>query len=199
VRSAADAAALIHHGPEAVANRVYSGRNGTGLESTGDGWRYIGRGLLQITGRANNAAAAAACRHLYIGHPELLLQLGDATLASAWWWAAHGCNVAAVTLAINGEAMAGAVERLTLYCGVLAWLTLLFHPHPPRQRGGRLKSWFSVGCCRATLVVPTTLWRRHEIEKNKNLCSGFVGYGWRADVGGYGCQREYYGPAVQID
>lgn len=121
VRGAADAAALIQLGPEAIANRVYSHRNGNGPESSGDGWRFRGRALLQITGRGNYAAAAAACRRPYVEHPELLLQPSDAALASAWWWTAHGCNapadrgdVAGVTAVIN-PAMAGAEQRAALY------------------------------------------------------------------------------------
>jgi putative chitinase len=43
------------HQPERIANRAYAGKIGNGNEASGDGWRYRGRGLVQITGRANYA------------------------------------------------------------------------------------------------------------------------------------------------
>jgi putative chitinase len=122
VKGIDDAKALIQAGPAAIANRVYAGRNGNGPEGSGDGARFIGRGCLQLTGRANYAAAAAALKRPYTEQPALLLQPGDAALASAWWWKEHGCNALAdagdigrITRVINGSAMAGAEERAALY------------------------------------------------------------------------------------
>jgi len=53
--------------PEKIANRVYADRMGNGNEASGDGWKYRGRGALQLTGKANYEAFAK-----YLGHNEVL-------------------------------------------------------------------------------------------------------------------------------
>lgn len=118
VRGPADACALIAAGDVAIACRVYAGRNGNGDEASGDGWRYRGRGLLQITGRANYAAAAAGCGQPWVERPELLAEPTGAALSAAWYWRTHGCGPLAdagqidrITRAINGPAMEGAEAR----------------------------------------------------------------------------------------
>lgn len=78
--------------PERIANRAYGGRMGNGPESSGDGWRYRGRGLIQITGRANYRAAGQALGLPLEEHPELLEQPEHAAQSAAWWWAQHGLN-----------------------------------------------------------------------------------------------------------
>ena len=55
--------------PKALANRVYAGRNGNRDEASGDGWRYRGRGLIQLTGRANYVRAAQALGRDYVEGP----------------------------------------------------------------------------------------------------------------------------------
>ncbi len=113
-----DVAASLARNPQALANRVYSNKNGNGDESSGDGWRYRGRGLIQLTGRANYMAAEAAINAPYKSQPELVAQPVHAAMTAAWYWAAHGCNeladasnVEAITRAINGPAMAGLADR----------------------------------------------------------------------------------------
>lgn len=78
--------------PERIANRAYGGRMGNGPKSSGDGWRYRGRGLIQITGRANYRAAGQALGLPLEEHPELLEQPEHAAQSAAWWWAQHGLN-----------------------------------------------------------------------------------------------------------
>nr|MBF3179170.1 glycoside hydrolase family 19 protein [Pseudomonas aeruginosa] len=82
---------LARH-PQAIANNTYASRNGNGDEASGDGWRYRGRGLLQITGRSNYRAAAAGLGQPLEAEPELLEQPEWAALSAAWWWATHGLN-----------------------------------------------------------------------------------------------------------
>lgn len=110
--------------PEALANFVYAGRNGNGSEMSGDGWRYRGRGLFQLTGRNNYTSASLDLARPYLQQPELVAQPTDACLTAGWFWDRHHLNTLAdagsvdlITRAINGIAMAGAVERRALVRG----------------------------------------------------------------------------------
>lgn len=87
----------------------YEGRTNLGNTEPGDGARFKGRGLLQITGRAGYAACGAALGVDLITDPGLLESPELATRSAAWWWAAHGCNeiadkgdFKALTKRING-------------------------------------------------------------------------------------------------
>lgn len=120
-RSVADAAPFVRN-PQGLANRVYAGRNGNGNEASGDGWKFRGRGLFQLTGRANYLRAAQALGRPYVGDPDLVSEPSDAALTAAWFWRDAGCNQMvdadnfnATTRAINGPAMLHAHERLSLY------------------------------------------------------------------------------------
>lgn len=117
VASLGDAARLVRS-PQALANRVYAARNGNGSEASGEGWRYRGRGLIQLTGRANYAAAAEALGAPLLEQPELVARPAYAALTAAWFFAAAGCNaladasnIEAITRAINGPALAGLADR----------------------------------------------------------------------------------------
>lgn len=105
---------------EAIANTAYSLRFGNGDAASGDGWRYRGRGLIQITFRANYRAAGAGLNLDLIAHPELLEQPVHAAAAAGWFWQAHGLNALAdagqfdrITLRINGG-MTGQPSRVAL-------------------------------------------------------------------------------------
>jgi|LakMenE01Jun11ns_1017448.scaffolds.fasta_scaffold9956670_8 putative chitinase len=66
-------AAKYERKPEAIANRVYAGRMGNGNEASGDGWKYRGRGALQLTGKDNYAAFAKYCnRPDVMSNPDLV-------------------------------------------------------------------------------------------------------------------------------
>ncbi|MEH1294863.1 glycoside hydrolase family 19 protein [Pseudomonas aeruginosa] len=119
---------LARH-PQAIANNTYASRNGNGDEASGDGWRYRGRGLLQITGLANYRAAAGGLDQPLEVEPELLEQPEWAALSAAWWWAAHDLNeladrgeFATITRRINGG-LNGQAERLALWERVKAVLS----------------------------------------------------------------------------
>ena len=114
--------------PERIGSRVYGGRMGNGPESTGDGYRYRGRGLIQITGRANYAASGAELGLDLINKPERLEQPYLAAMSAAEWWHRHGCNIladtgdmAAVTRRVNGG-LTGLDDRIKLYSAALRYL-----------------------------------------------------------------------------
>lgn len=125
-RFTSDTAPAYARHPEKIANRVYSGRMGNGPESSGDGWRYRGRGLIQLTGRDNYRAAGAALSLPLEDQPELLEQADHAAQSAAWWWAKNGLNELAdagriqdIGSIINtgkpGRVPHGAAERKALY------------------------------------------------------------------------------------
>ncbi len=76
--------------PERIAAVVYGSRMGN--TQPGDGWRFRGRSLLQITGRSNYRTAGAALNLPLEQEPQLLEQPEQAALCSAWWWHQHGLN-----------------------------------------------------------------------------------------------------------
>lgn len=104
--------------PVALANRVYANRLGNGDESSGDGWKYRGRGLIQLTGRANYMAAGDALGVDLKGNPDLVAQPEMAAMTAGWYWASAGLNqwgnqltVEMATRKINGPAMLGLDAR----------------------------------------------------------------------------------------
>lgn len=121
VKGEADAAALIRGGPQAIANRVYANRMGNGDEASGDGWRYRGAGLIQLTGKDNQAAFAAAVNMPLDQVPAYLLTPQGAAVSACWFFSSRGCNVIAdsedingITRKVNGPAMVAAGERVAL-------------------------------------------------------------------------------------
>lgn len=117
VRTLEKAASLARN-PKALANCVYAGRLGNGDEFSGDGWRFRGRGLIQLTGRANYAAASQHLAVDYLVNPDAVALPADACLTAAWFWHSRGCNALAdagrwddITRAVNGPGMLHATER----------------------------------------------------------------------------------------
>lgn len=106
---------------ELASGEAYEGRKDLGNTQPGDGVRFKGRALLQITGRANYKACGDALGFDLIAHPELLETPVLACRASAWWWRSHGCNELAdkgdqtlVTRRVNGGTN-GLQDRLALF------------------------------------------------------------------------------------
>ncbi|MBN3757244.1 glycoside hydrolase family 19 protein [Paraburkholderia sp. Tr-20389] len=114
-------AAQYERQPQRIANRVYANRYGNGNEASGDGFRFRGRGLLQVTFKDNYAACGKAIALPLTDHPELLEQPCNAALAAGWYWDSRDLNKLAdagkfegITRAINGG-LNGYSERLALY------------------------------------------------------------------------------------
>ncbi|WP_395607319.1 glycoside hydrolase family 19 protein [Pseudomonas sp. B22129] len=99
----------------------YEGRGDLGNTVTGDGSKYRGRGLIQITGRANYKACGEALGLDLINKPEFLEQPQYATMSAAWFWSTRGLNTLAdqkdftkITKRINGG-LNGQAARQALY------------------------------------------------------------------------------------
>lgn len=95
--------------PEAIANRAYADRMGNGPEASGDGWRYRGRGLIQLTGRANYQQFADSIGAKIEQIPEYLETFQGAVQSACWFWETNNLNALAdagdirmLTKRING-------------------------------------------------------------------------------------------------
>lgn len=104
--------------PERLANCVYAKRLGNGPAESGDGWRFRGRGLIQLTGRSNYQAAGRALGRPLVDQPELVALAPDAVRTACWFWNSRGCNaladagdINAITRRVHGPAMLKAAER----------------------------------------------------------------------------------------
>jgi putative chitinase len=104
-----------------VAQHGYEGREDLGNTVAGDGRKYCGRGLIQITGRANYSKCGEALGLDLISHPELLELPQHAAMSAAWFWKQKGLNDLAdrnefntITRRINGG-LNGLADRLALW------------------------------------------------------------------------------------
>jgi putative chitinase len=105
----ADVAEQYARQPEKIANKVYSGRMGN--TEDGDGAKYIGRGLIQLTGKDNYTAFGEAIGEDLIANPQLVEEPRYAALSAGWFWNKRGLNALAdlnpmdittMTVRING-------------------------------------------------------------------------------------------------
>lgn len=83
---APETATLYARQPEKIANRAYALRMGNGTEDSGDGWRYRGRGALQITGRYNYRICGLDLGVELEESPDLLARLDLGCMAAGWFW-----------------------------------------------------------------------------------------------------------------
>jgi putative chitinase len=82
--------------PEKIANRVYGGRMGNGLEASGEGYKFRGRGYIQLTGKQNYTAFDLAVEDDILANPDLV-STKHALASAAWFWKKNGLNLIADT------------------------------------------------------------------------------------------------------
>jgi putative chitinase len=108
------------HQPEKIANFIYANRMGNGNTASGDGWKYRGRGMIQLTGKENYAEFSADKGIDAVKDPDYLSTVPGAALSAVWFWGkfkinalADSDNIAAITRLINGGDN-GLYERIRL-------------------------------------------------------------------------------------
>jgi len=111
--------------PEKIANRVYANRMGNGPEESGDGYRYCGRGLIQLTGKSNYQAFADSIEITPEEVSEFLATFEGAVQSACWFWEANNLNqwadkgdIVMLTKRINGGTI-GLEDRIKHYNHVL--------------------------------------------------------------------------------
>jgi len=112
--------ALYAHNPQKIANRIYSNKMGNRDEASGDGYRFRGRGCIQLTGHDNYWHFGQSIKQDMVAHPELVATPMYAALSAGWFFKTHGCNEIAeaqdwvgLTKRINGGTI-GLDERISL-------------------------------------------------------------------------------------
>jgi len=125
-----DQAAQYAHNPEKIANRVYGSRMGNGNEASGDGYRFRGRGLIQLTGRENytNCSQTMYGDLILLDQPDLLTETDGAVRSACWFWNSRNLNSYAdgqdmreITRRINGG-YNGMDDRMARYNKAMAVL-----------------------------------------------------------------------------
>ena len=117
--------------PEIIANLVYSSRMGNGPAESGEGWKYRGRGYIQLTGKSNYKSFDSVCNDNIVDNPDLVA-IKYPLVSAGWFWQNHKLNeiadkgidtevVSKITKVINGGTN-GLSDRIILfnkYLGIL--------------------------------------------------------------------------------
>lgn len=119
-------ALAIEKKPELIANMVYSNRMGNGTAESGEGWKYRGRGLKQLTGKDNYKRCGEALGVDLVANPDLLLEPMFAARSAGWFWKvnnlssfADNADIKGMTKKINGGYI-GLEQRHALYNKIMA-------------------------------------------------------------------------------
>jgi putative chitinase len=93
----------VERKPERIANLVYASRMGNGSATSGDGWRFRGAGPIQLTGRSNFTAFAAAMEKPLADAEAFVLTVEGGVMSAAWFWDVNDINRLADTPGISDE------------------------------------------------------------------------------------------------
>ena len=114
-------AKIYQRNPEKIANKAYANRIGNGDEKSGDGWRFSGRGLIQLTGKTNYQNFADSIETSLEEIPEYLETFEGAVQSACWFWETNNLNpladkgdIVALTKRINGGTI-GLEDRIKHY------------------------------------------------------------------------------------
>jgi putative chitinase len=122
-------AMIYERQPEKIANKVYGGRMGNADESSGEGWKYRGRGIKQLTGKENYERCGSSLGVDLVSDPDLLLDPKYAALSAGWFWNKHNLNdladkgdIETMTKRINGgllglDARKAAIQKAEFVLG----------------------------------------------------------------------------------
>jgi len=116
----------VQRKPVEIANFVYGFREDLGNDQPGDGWKYRGRGIFQLTGKANYKKCGEALKLDLVEDPDLLLEPVNAALSAAWFWKERKLSdckgdLQATTRRINGG-LNGLPEREKYFASARAAL-----------------------------------------------------------------------------
>lgn len=111
--------------PQKIASRVYANKLGNGDEASGDGWKYRGRGYIQLTGKSNYSEFDATVGDNIVANPDLVATKYP-LLSAAWFWNSRHLNaladggagntvVEAITEKVNGKRKLGLAERIAYF------------------------------------------------------------------------------------
>ena len=122
-------AAQVARKPEQIASIAYADRLGNGSQASGDGWKYRGRGLIQITGKSNYRDCGAVLGLDLLSNPSLLEIPTNAAMSAGWFWSMNGLNaltdageIETLTRRINGG-LNGLADRKDLLARAMRVLT----------------------------------------------------------------------------
>jgi putative chitinase len=118
------------HNPEMIANRAYANRMGNGNEASGDGFKFCGRGLIQLTGKTNYQLFAESKQMNLEDVPSYLATFEGAVESACWYWNKNNLNkiadagdIVTLTKKINGGIL-GLDDRTHRYNQALSILTV---------------------------------------------------------------------------
>lgn len=128
------------HKPVLIANRAYANRYGNGNEASGDGWKYRGRGPIQITFKSNYEKCGRAIGYDLVQNPDMLFLPEQGALSAGWFWYTADLNdeadrgdLAGIRKIINGPSMLGLQETKDFY---KIALRVLQDEKPPKNSNG---------------------------------------------------------------